>query len=68
MKAASDSLRFAAAVAAFGDLLRGGNNIQQFDYEDVKNLALTARGEDRHGYRAEFIQLVELSNSLESGS
>ncbi|MBT4077850.1 MAG: VWA domain-containing protein, partial [Gammaproteobacteria bacterium] len=36
---ASDSLRFAASVAAFGELLRGGNNLQQFGYQDVLNLA-----------------------------
>ena len=65
---ASDNLRFAASVAAFGDLLRGGVNVDQFNYQDVLNLARKARGDDLHGYRSEFIRLVELSETLDSKS
>ena len=64
----SNSLQFAASVAAFGDLLRGGVNVNQFDYEGVLNLARKGRGEDLHGYRGEFIRLVELSAELDSNS
>ncbi|MDJ0834277.1 MAG: VWA domain-containing protein [Gammaproteobacteria bacterium] len=66
LNAVSDNLRFAASVAAFGDLLRGGQNLQQFDYADVAKLASHARGQDKHGYRAEFISLVELAEALDS--
>jgi Ca-activated chloride channel homolog len=60
----SPEYRFAAAVAAFGQLLRGGHHTGSFDYEQVQALARPARGEDRFGYRNEFIQLVNLAKAL----
>lgn len=51
-------VRFAASVAAFGELLHGGRYTGEFGYEDVIALANDARGADRLGYRSEFIQLV----------
>jgi len=65
---ASNSLRFAASVAAFGELLRGGDNLQQFGYQDVLKLARSARGADEHGYRGEYVRLVELAEALDSSS
>lgn len=61
---ANDELRFAAAVAAFGQRLRGGEYLQGFDYADIRRLAAEARGADRHGYRGEFLALVDLAASL----
>lgn len=61
---ASESLRFAAAVAAFGQKLRGGRYTGDFDYGDVLQLARGARGEDARGWRGEFLQLVELADAL----
>jgi Ca-activated chloride channel family protein len=61
LEAASDDLRFAAAVAAFAQLLRGGEYLRDFDYADVIALAQDAKGEDPFGYRAEFVQLVKLA-------
>ena len=55
--------RFAAAVAAFGQLLRGGKYTGAYGYGDVLDLALDARGEDRFGYRTEFTGLVRLAES-----
>ncbi|MCP4936686.1 MAG: DUF3520 domain-containing protein, partial [bacterium] len=55
--------RFATAVAAFGQILRGGRNTGAYSYDDVIELALSAKGEDRFGYRAEFINLVRLAKS-----
>jgi Ca-activated chloride channel homolog len=60
----SPEYRFAAAVAAFGQLLRGGRHTGSFDYEHVRALARPARAEDRFGYRNEFIQLVDLAKAL----
>lgn len=60
----SDRFRFSAAVAAFGQLLRGGDYTGAFTYEDVAALARGARGEDRYGYRGEFLGLVALAGSL----
>ncbi len=61
--AAQKDTRFAAAVAAFGQILRGGRNMGDYSYDDVIRLAQSARGEDRFGYRVEFINLVRLAKS-----
>ncbi|GFE88812.1 vWA domain-containing protein [Steroidobacter agaridevorans] len=56
--------RFAASVAAFGQLLRGGKYMGEFSYGDVTKLANGALGADRDGYRKEFVSLVALAKSL----
>ena len=61
---ASSELRFAAAVAAFGQQLRGGDYLEDFGYEDIRELANSGRSSDPHGYRGEFISLVDLADSL----
>ncbi len=63
LAAAPGEARFAAAVAAFGQILRGDSRVGAFAYEDVLALARPARGEDEHGYRAEFLNLVRLAGS-----
>ena len=55
--------RFSAAVAAFGQILRGGTYTDDYDYDDVIDLAQGARGEDPFGYRAEFVNLVRLART-----
>ncbi len=55
--------KFAAAVAAFGQLLKGGRYTGNYSYDDVVALAQSAKGDDRFGYRAEFINLVRLAKS-----
>lgn len=54
----SDDMRFAAAVAAFGQKLRGEQYIGDFTYNDILELANSARGDDPFNYRGEFINLV----------
>ena len=54
---------FAAAVAGFGQILRGGAFTKAFSYDDVIALANAAKGRDEFGYRAEFINLVRLAKS-----
>jgi Ca-activated chloride channel family protein len=61
----SDRFRFAAAVAAFGQQLRGGRYLGNFDYDAILELARKARGEDRFGYRGELLGLVAMAQSLE---
>ncbi len=56
--------RFAAAVAGYGQLLRGGRYLHSYNYDEVIKLARNARGNDHYGYRGEFIKLVNLTNSL----
>ncbi len=51
-------VRFSTAVAGFAQLLRGGTYTGELSYEDIIEEAQAARGEDRFGYRAEFIDLV----------
>jgi len=60
----SERYRFAAAVAAFGQLLRGGRYTGDYDYAAVLALARAARGADPFGYRGEFLQLAGLASSL----
>ncbi|KFN51549.1 hypothetical protein N790_14715 [Arenimonas malthae CC-JY-1] len=61
---APESLRFAAAVAAYADLLRGGRNMKGFGWDQVEALARDARGDDPWGYRGEFLRLVAQARSL----
>jgi Ca-activated chloride channel family protein len=61
---ASAELRFAGAVAAFGQQLRGGEYLVDFDYSDIRELAASSRADDPFGYRGEFISLVNLADSL----
>jgi Ca-activated chloride channel family protein len=63
---ASNDVRFATAVAAFGQLLRGGQYTGSFSYDDVITLAQGAKGSDEFGYRAEFINLVRLAKTAQS--
>ena len=62
---ASDDLRFAAAVAAFAQQLKGdGRYTGNMSLKDTAALARSARGDDPFGLRNEFVQLVELAQSL----
>jgi len=61
-----DSFNFAAAVAAFGQKLRGGTFLEDFDYDDIEELARRSRGNDPNGYRSEFMQLVNLARTLDA--
>ncbi|SDS85308.1 vWA domain-containing protein [Pseudomonas prosekii] len=65
---ASDDLRFAAAVAAFSQQLKDGRYTGDFSLKDTEALARGARGDDRFGLRAEFVQLVELARSLRTST
>ena len=58
--------RFAVAVAAFGELLRGDPYLKDYSYDDVLALAQPARGRDEYGFRAEFVQLVRLANGAQA--
>ncbi|GMR12929.1 MAG: hypothetical protein BMS9Abin29_1124 [Gemmatimonadota bacterium] len=60
---ASEDLRFAAAVAAFGMILQG-SPYSDADFDDVLMWAKAGLGDDREGYRAEFLSLVEIARSL----
>jgi Ca-activated chloride channel family protein len=61
---ASDDLRFAAAVAGFGMLLRDSPNKGTLTYPAVLDLASSALRKDPGSYRKEFIDLVEKAQAL----
>ncbi|MCG8338311.1 MAG: VWA domain-containing protein [Proteobacteria bacterium] len=63
LKSVPEEVRFAAAVAAYGQLLRQDPYTKTFSFDDVIKLALPARGEDPFGLRNEFINLVRLAKS-----
>ncbi len=65
VEAISQDARFASAVAGFGQLLKGGEYTGEYSYDEIIALALSAKGEDEFGYRAEFINLVRLAKSVE---
>ncbi len=62
--AASADMKFAAAVAEFGMLLRNSPHKAKASYEDVASLARSARGADIDGYRDELLRMVDTSQSL----
>ena len=61
-------MRFAAAVAAFGQKLRGNAHLSEFSYDEILRIASNARGEDPFGYRSEFLALVRLAKSLDTSN
>ena len=56
--------RFAAAIAGFGQLLRGGVYTGDWSYADAIALAEANTGGDRYGYRREAVTLMRLAESL----
>jgi Ca-activated chloride channel homolog len=61
---ATNDVRFAVAVAAFGQLLQGSAALGGFGWDQAIELAQSARGDDPFGYRAEMINLMRLAKSL----
>lgn len=64
VKDTSNHYRFSAAVAAFGQQLRGGAYLNNFNYDAILDLARNARDKDTYGYRGEFLQMVALAKNL----
>jgi len=61
---ATDDFKFASAVASFGMLLRNSEHCGNATYDAVLEIAEDGAGKDRHGYRAEFLQLVRQAKQL----
>jgi Ca-activated chloride channel family protein len=64
----SSDFRFAAAVAEIGLLLRESDYKQNASYKQAIDMARAAKGEDKEGYRAEFIKLAESAKLLSKSS
>ncbi len=65
LAAVPDEQRFAVAVAAFAQRLRAEKELDDFSYADIARLANGARGADSEGYRAEFVKLVRMAETLD---
>jgi Ca-activated chloride channel family protein len=63
--AAPQDVRFATAVAAFGQKLRGTDALDAYPYRLILDMARNARGEDAFGYRGGFLDLVRLAETLD---
>ncbi|WP_127116059.1 YfbK domain-containing protein [Shimia sediminis] len=61
---ASAEMRFATAIAGFGQLLKDDRYLGDWSWGDAIALANGARGSDNYGYRAEAVQLMRLAQSL----
>jgi Ca-activated chloride channel family protein len=59
-------MRFAAAVAGTAQLLRHDPYIKDFDYIRARDIATASRGEDRFGYRAEFIRMLDMARTADA--
>jgi Ca-activated chloride channel family protein len=64
-KAAPSDFRFAAAVAAFGMVLRDSPNRGDADLAKVLEWAKASLSDDPGGHRAEFLQLVDKAHALQ---
>lgn len=60
----SADLTFASAVAAFGLVLRDSEYKGNATLDDVLTAARRSVGEDPHGYRADFVRLVETARQI----
>jgi Ca-activated chloride channel family protein len=61
---ASRDFKFAAAVAAFGMALRDSQYKGSANLESALEWAKAGKGDDKHGYRQEFIRLVHRAISI----
>jgi Ca-activated chloride channel family protein len=65
LETAPAEVRFAVAVAGFGQIVKGGEWTGSFGYDDAARLAMGAKGDDPFGLRAEFVNLVRLAKSAQ---
>lgn len=61
---ASNNLRFAAGVAAFGMVLRGSEFKNDLTYFQAIEMLKSSKGSDEEGYRGEVVRLAKLAASL----
>ncbi len=61
---ASENVQFSAAVAEYGMILRESKFMGTSSLENVIKIAEQVKGEDKEGYRSEFIQLAKTCQSL----
>ncbi len=65
---ASDDFRHAVAVASFGMMLKRDKNLGEFNFSKIRGLAQGAKGADKHGYRQEFLELMDLAQDIQKNT
>ncbi|WP_419033876.1 vWA domain-containing protein [Dysgonomonas gadei] len=60
----SDDFRFAAAVAMFGQVMKGSEYKGEGTFDKAIELAQSGYGNDSQGYRREFVRLMETAKGL----
>jgi Ca-activated chloride channel homolog len=60
----SDRMKLAASLAGFADLLRGGKNMGDYGWQDIRSLAASVQIQDRFGYRTEFLNMIDQASHL----
>jgi Ca-activated chloride channel family protein len=68
LNAAPPDMQFAAAVAAFGQKLRGETRLSGYAWREIAALANAAKGSDPFGIRAELVQLVRAVDGMPVGA
>ena len=62
---ASTDFRWAASVASFGMILRNSPHRGNTTLDAVAEIAQSAMGADKSGYRSEFVNLVQSAKALQ---
>ena len=65
---ASENMRFAVSVAAFGLKIRNSESVKNLSVDGIYKLAKKSRGRDEDGYRAEFCRMLETWEALARSS
>ena len=60
----SENFKFSSAVAGFGMLLTDSEYKGDLSFNDISAMAKIGKGNDEHGYRSEFIRLIDLAEHL----
>ena len=55
---------FDTDATPFAQKLKGESQVADYRWDAIEALGLAAKGDDRFGYRAEFLKMVELAKSL----
>jgi Ca-activated chloride channel family protein len=64
LEKSSDDFRFSAAVAMFGMLLRESEHKGDATYDKTYALAKQSLGDDKEGYRKDFLEMIQKAKSL----
>ncbi|MFN8576929.1 MAG: VWA domain-containing protein [Candidatus Sericytochromatia bacterium] len=60
----SDNFRFASSVAGFGLLLRDSQYKGNINLQSIQEMAQKSKGQDIEGYRADFIKMLDIYQSI----